>query len=69
MNFKYKTKFDVSLRQCSIGDNSFISKASLENLKSLLPSNQIDLSKNIDLMGVAFDAAVINQFNKNDDGN
>jgi hypothetical protein len=68
MNFKYKTKFDVSLRQCSIGDNSFISKASLENLKSLLPSNQIDLSKNIDLMGVAFDAAVINQFNKNDDG-
>jgi hypothetical protein len=68
MNFKYKTKFDVSLRQCSIGDNSFISKASLENLKSLLPSNQIDLNKNIDLMGVAFDAAVINQFNKNDDG-
>jgi len=68
MDFKYKTKFDVSLRQCSIGDNSFISKASLENLKSLLPSNQIDLNKNIDLMGVAFDAAVINQFNKNDDG-
>lgn len=68
MNFKYKTRFDVSLRQCSIGENSFISKASLDNLKSLLPSNQIDLSKNIDLMGVAFDAAVINQFNKNDDG-
>lgn len=68
MDFKYKTKFDVSLRQCKIGENSFISTASLENLKQLLPSNQIDLGKNIDLMGVAFDAAVINQFNKNDDG-
>ena len=68
MNFKYTTKFDVSLRQCKIGENSFISTASLENLKQLLPSNQIDLGKNIDLMGVAFDAAVINQFNKNDDG-
>ena len=68
MDFKYRTKFDVSLRQCKIGENSFISTASLENLKQLLPSNQIDLGKNIDLMGVAFDAAVINQFNKNDDG-
>jgi len=68
MNFKYTTKFDVSIRQCKIGENSFISTASLENLKQLLPSNQIDLGKNIDLMGVAFDAAVINQFNKNDDG-
>lgn len=68
MNYKYTTKFDVSLRQCKIGENSFISTASLENLKQLLPSNQIDLGKNIDLMGVAFDAAVINQFNKNDDG-
>lgn len=68
MDFKYTTRFDVSLRQCKIGENSFISTASLENLKQLLPSNQIDLGKNIDLMGVAFDAAVINQFNKNDDG-
>jgi len=68
MDFKYKTEFDVSIRQCKIGENSFISTASLENLKSLLPSQSIDLGKNIDLMGVAFDAAVVNQFNRNDDG-
>ena len=68
MNFKYKTEFDVSIRQCKIGENSFISTASLENLKSLLPSQSIDLGKNIDLIGVAFDAAVVNQFNRNDDG-
>jgi len=68
MDFKYKTSFNTFLRQCSIGEDSFISTASLNNLKDLLPSNKIDLSKNIDLMGVAFDAAVVNQFNKNDDG-
>lgn len=66
--FQYKTKFDVSIRQCKIGENSFISNASLDNLKNLLPSHNIDLSKNIDLLGVAFDAAVVNQFNRNDDG-
>lgn len=66
--FLYKTKFDVSIRQCKIGENSFISKASLDNLKNLLPSHNIDLEKNIDLLGVAFDAAVVNQFNRNDDG-
>lgn len=68
MDFKYKTRFDIPFRQCSIGENSFISKASLENLRDLLPSQTIDLTKNIDLLGVAFDAAVVNQFNKNDDG-
>ena len=68
MDFKYKTSFNIPLRQCTIGEDSFISRASLNNLKDLLPSNKIDLSKNIDLMGVAFDAAVVNQFNKNDDG-
>ena len=66
--FLYKTKFDVAVRQCKIGENSFISKASLDNLKNLLPSHNIDLEKNIDLLGVAFDAAVVNQFNRNDDG-
>ena len=39
----------------------------MENLKDLLPKD-IDYSKNIDLLGVAFNAAVVNQFNKNDDG-
>jgi len=68
MNFLYKTSFDVGICLCPVGAGSFISTASLQNLKELLPSNQIDLNKNIDLLGVAFNAAVVNQFNKNDDG-
>jgi hypothetical protein len=39
----------------------------LEALKPLIPTN-IDLDKNIDLLGVAFNAAVVNKFNKNGDG-
>ena len=44
-----------------------ISEASLENLNPLIPDN-IDLERNIDLLGVAFNAAVVNKFNKNGDG-
>ena len=40
---------------------------SLENLKTLIPED-VDLTKNIDLLGVAFNAAVVNKFNKNGDG-
>ena len=43
------------------------SKASLDSLKSLIPEG-IDLEENIDLMAVAFNAAVVNVFNKNHDG-
>ena len=39
----------------------------MENLKPLIPS-EVDLSKNIDLLGVAFNGAVVNRFNKNGDG-
>jgi hypothetical protein len=67
MKYKYTTKFDAPIHSCVIGEDSFISTASLENLKSLLPQN-IDFSENIDLLGVAFNAAVVNKFNKNDDG-
>ena len=42
-------------------------KANIQNLKELIP-NSVDLEKNIDLMGVAFNAAVVNEFNKNGDG-
>lgn len=65
--FLYKTKFDCPIQLCSIGEESFISKASLENLKALIP-NDINFEENIDLLGLAYNAAVINMFNKNDDG-
>tara|TARA_Y100000593_G_scaffold11873_1_gene21630 strand:- start:7758 stop:9383 length:1626 start_codon:yes stop_codon:yes gene_type:complete len=44
-----------------------ISEASLDHLRPLIPP-EVDLSKNIDLLGVAFNAAVVNKFNKNGDG-
>jgi len=44
-----------------------ISEASLETLRPLIPE-EVDLTKNIDLLGVAFNAAVVNKFNKNGDG-
>ena len=47
--------------------NIKISTASLDDLKNLMPSS-VDLDKNIDLVGVAFNAAVVNKFNKNHDG-
>lgn len=67
MNYLYKTNFECDVLSCVEGDDSFISKASLDNLKSLIPSS-IDFSENIDILGVAFNAAVINKFNRNDDG-
>ena len=48
-------------------DKLQISQASLDSLKTLMPES-IDLDKNIDLVGVAFNAAVVNKFNKNHDG-
>lgn len=65
--YKYTTRFEHPILSCVEGDESFISRASLENLKSLVPQD-IDFSENVDLLGVAFNAAVINKFNRNDDG-
>jgi hypothetical protein len=65
--YKYTSSFSSPIRFCALGDESFISKASLENLKPLIPQD-IDFSENLDLLGVAFNAAVVNKFNKNDDG-
>ena len=48
-------------------DSLQISQASLDSLKTLMPES-IDLDKNIDLVGVAFNAAVVNKFNRNHDG-
>ena len=65
---KYTAKFtNEIIASTSLYDKDWeISSASLERLQSLIPSD-IDLKKNIDLIGVAFNAAVVNRFNKNDD--
>ena len=65
--YKYTATFEAEVFSCDIGGDSFISKASLDNLESLVP-NGINFEDNIDLMGVAFNAAVVNKFNKNGDG-
>ena len=67
MDYKYTTTFESPLLACDISESSLISKASLENLAPLLPTN-IDYESNIDLLGVAFNAAVVNKFNRNGDG-
>jgi hypothetical protein len=69
MDFKYKTQFtfaDIKVSNFNINDG--ISRASLENLMPLIPNSEVNFDENIDLLGVAFNAAVINKFNKNDDG-
>ena len=67
--YKYTTKFlQPIIASADIDqENIKISKASLEDLKSLIPSS-VELDKNIDLVGVAFNAAVVNKFNRNHDG-
>ena len=69
MSYKYTTRFSESILASSdieTGELN-ISKASLAPLKPLIPS-EVDLDKNIDLMAVAFNAAVVNKFNRNGDG-
>ena len=68
-NYKYTTSFSQPIiASADIDqDNIKISKASLDDLKTLMPES-INLDKNIDLIGVAFNAAVVNKFNKNHDG-
>ena len=67
--YKYKTSFlQPIIASADIDqENIQISKASLSDLKGLMPES-VDLDKNIDLVGVAFNAAVVNKFNKNHDG-
>lgn len=69
MNFKYTTHFTVAnIKVSNFNFDKKISRASLENLMPLIPNSEIDFDENIDLLGVAFNAAVVNKFNKNDDG-
>ena len=67
MEYKYTTTFECPLLACEINDSSLISQASLDSLAPLAPAD-IDYDSNIDLLGVAFNAAVVNKFNKNGDG-
>ena len=64
---KYTTTFEFEINACEEIAGIGVSKANIENLRSLIPDS-VDLEKNIDLMGVAFNAAVVNEFNKNGDG-
>lgn len=66
--FQYKTRFDsVVTASLNFDNNILLSQASLEPLKSLIPQS-VNLEKNIDLVGAAFNAALVNRFNKNGDG-
>jgi hypothetical protein len=68
VNYKYTATFDNDIiASTPLHDKDWsISSASLDKLKGLIPKS-VDLEKNIDLVGVAFNAAVVNRFNKNDD--
>lgn len=66
MNYKYKTTFNSTIFAANkVADFQRHRKESLASLKSLMPHTD---GKDIDLLAVAFDGAVINSFNKNDDG-
>ncbi len=69
-DFPYVSRFDdipIAYAKILDGEDSLIAKASLDNLKNLLPDYRVDLDKNIDLLGIAFNAAVVNLANKNGD--
>ncbi len=66
MPYKYTTSFESEIFAHQINDE-FISEASLSELSSLVPKD-IDFEKNVDLLGVSFNAAVVNVFNRNGDG-
>ena len=66
--FKYKTEYIFDIYATTDLERDLdISTASLETLKPFIPKS-IDLDRNIDLVGAAFNAAVVNRFNRNGDG-
>ena len=66
--YKFKTQFDFEVFATDDLEKDLnISVASLDNLKPLIPKG-IDLDRNIDLVGAAFNAAIVNRFNRNGDG-
>jgi len=67
MPFKYKTSFSGKITKVYHDEiDKLLATASLDALKSLFPSN-IDLKKNIDLIGCVFNGAVAGRMNANGD--
>lgn len=66
--YRYKARFEnIVTASADFDSNILLSQASLSSLKSLIPDS-VNLEENIDLIGGAFNAAVVNQFNRNGDG-
>jgi hypothetical protein len=66
--FKYRTTFEnIVTASLNFDQNILLSEASLDSLKTLIPKS-VNLDKNVDLVGAAFNAALVNKFNKNGDG-
>lgn len=65
-DFKYSIKFDGIIVQAMVpfDEDKYLAVASVDQLQEYLPKN-VDLDVNRDLMGVAFDAFVVNRGNKN----
>jgi hypothetical protein len=65
-DFKYSIRFDGIIVQAMVSsdEDKYLAVASVDQLKEYLPKN-VDLDVNRDLMGVAFDAFVVNRGNKN----
>lgn len=64
--FKYYSRFDGIIVQAKIAkeEDHYLATASINKLREFLP-NHVNLDINKDLMGVAFDAFVVNRGNKN----
>lgn len=69
MTTKYTARFDHIIKASDIirGNKLNISEASVGQLKQWLPIG-VDFSRNEDLLGLAFDVALVNVFNANGDG-
>lgn len=67
MNFKERAQFSHIISAQDLELKKRISQDSLASLKDLIP-HQANLDVNQDLIGLAFDAAVVNMFNSNGDG-
>jgi hypothetical protein len=65
-DFKYSAHFDGIIVQAMVSseEDKYLAVASVDQLREYLPKN-VDLDVNRDLMGVAFDAFVVNRGNKN----
>lgn len=58
---------DIPILKASSWKDSELSTASLDGLKELLPSDEIDLSRNVDLLATSFNGCNINLVNRNGD--